>query len=86
MPPLRNFTLKSLEEQCMDVYIRSLHKEIRFVSAVRSFEGDGGSWLLRLSGIDSEHLRGVLQRQLSFRLEGILHEIVLARMVEMVGS
>jgi len=84
MPPVKRLMPASLERQCIDVYIRSLHQEIRFVSALRAFEGPRGSWLLRQSGLASESLRGVLRRQLSLSLEGILHEIVISKMVEVV--
>ncbi len=65
MPSQLCFQPCRLEGLCVDVYLRYLYDEVRFISHLRRFESR--SVLLQRYGLDPERLQDVLQRQVMRR-------------------
>lgn len=73
-----------LEDQCLHVYLNYLHDEMHLIFHLKNFQDR--SVLLRQYGLSPDRLYDILQDQLSNSLQGILHDIVRQKMLDILIS
>ena len=84
MPRQINISPIRLEDQCLHVYLNYLHDEVHLMFHLKNFQNR--SVLLRQYGLAPDRLYDILQAQLSNSLQGILHDIVRQKMLDILIS
>ena len=84
MPKQIKISPTKLEDQCMHVYLNYLHDEVHLMFHLKNFQDR--SVLLRQYGLAPDRLYDLLQSQLSNSLQGILHDIVRQKMLDILIS
>ena len=84
MPKQINNNPIKLEDQCMHVYLNYLHDEMHLIFHLKNFQDR--SVLLRQYGLAPDKLYDILQSQISNNLQGILHDIVRQKMLDILIS
>lgn len=81
---IRNNPIK-LEDQCMHVYLNNLHDEMYLMYYLRNFQ-ERSVILRQRPDLAPDKLYDVLQYQISNNLQGILHDIVRQKMLDILIS
>ena len=84
MPKQIKISPIKLEDQCLHVYLNYLHDEMNLIFHLKNFQDR--SVLLRQYGLAPDRLYDILQSQLSNSLQGILHDIVRQKMLDILIS
>ena len=84
MPKKIKISPSKLEDQCLHVYLNYLHDEVHLMFYMKNFQDR--SVLLRQYGLAPDRLYELLQSQLSNSLQGILHDIVRQKMLDILIS
>ena len=84
MPKQIKISPIKLEDQCLHVYLNYLHDEMNLIFHLKNFQDR--SVLLRQYGLAPDKLYDILQSQLSNSLQGILHDIVRQKMLDILIS
>ena len=81
---IKNNPIK-LEDQCMHVYLNNLHDEMHLMFYLKNFQ-DRSVILRQRQDLAPDKLYDILQHQISNNLQGILHDIVRQKMLDILIS
>ena len=81
---IKNNPIK-LEDQCMHVYLNNLHDEMHLMYYLKNFQ-DRSVILRQRQDLAPDKLYDILQYQISNNLQGILHDIVRQKMLDILIS
>ena len=84
MPRQIKISPVKLEDQCLHVYLNYLHDEMHLIFHLKNFQER--SVLLRQHGLAPDRLFQFLQSQISDSLQGILHDMVRQKMLDILIS